>query len=108
MVDENGVKSLAYTHEVTVIVTGIDDLALLPKKYELSQNFPNPFNPTTQIKFSIPKISHVTLTIYNALGQKVVDLFDKELKPGYYEAEWNSVGFASGIYFSSSLPATCT
>jgi len=99
VIDENGVKSFAYMHEVTVILTGIDELSLLPKKYDLSQNFPNPFNPATQIKFSIPKTSHVTLTIYNALGQKVADILDKEFKPGFYNIKWNGGNMASGVYF---------
>ncbi|NOX90638.1 MAG: T9SS type A sorting domain-containing protein [Calditrichaeota bacterium] len=99
VIDEKGVKSLAYTHEVTVLLTGIDELTLFPQKYELSQNFPNPFNPVTQIKFSIPKTSRVTLTVYNALGQKMVDILDKEFKPGFYDVKWNSSGFASGVYF---------
>ena len=99
VIDENGVKSLAYTHEVTVVLTGIDELTLLPIKYGLSQNFPNPFNPVTHIKFSIPKTSHVTLTVYNALGQKIADISDKEFKAGFYNIKWNSSGYASGVYF---------
>lgn len=99
VIDENGSQSLAYTHEVTVLLTGIDKLALLPIKYNLSQNFPNPFNPKTHIKFSIPKSSHITLTIYNELGQKVVDLIDKEYKPGFYNIQWNGSQLASGVYF---------
>ncbi len=63
VIDENGAQSLAYTHEVTVLLTGIDELTLVPVRFDLSQNFPNPFNPETHIKFSIPKLSHVTLTV---------------------------------------------
>ncbi|HFE64716.1 MAG TPA: T9SS type A sorting domain-containing protein [Caldithrix sp.] len=99
VINENGLKSLAYTHEVTVVPTGIEGLTLYPRKYELSQNFPNPFNPVTQIKFSIPKTSHVTLTVYNSLGQKVVDLVDKEFTPGFYDIKWKGSDVASGIYF---------
>ncbi|MCD4692776.1 MAG: T9SS type A sorting domain-containing protein [Calditrichales bacterium] len=99
VIDKNGVKSLANSHEVTVVLTGIGELALLPIKYDLMQNFPNPFNPETHIKFSIPKSSHVTLTVYNALGQKVADLLDKEFKPGFYDIKWNGSDLASGVYF---------
>ena len=97
--DEKGIRSIAYTHEVDLTVTDIDESSLLPKKYNLSQNFPNPFNPQTEIKFDIPKRSHVTLTVYNALGQKVADLVDKEYKPGYYKIHWNASKFSSGVYF---------
>ncbi|GAB4372150.1 MAG: hypothetical protein Kow0042_15330 [Calditrichia bacterium] len=99
VIDENGLQSFAYAHEVTVVPTGIEEPDRYPKKYALSQNFPNPFNPVTQIKFSIPKTSRVTLTVYNALGQKVVDILDKEFKPGFYDIKWSGAGFASGIYF---------
>jgi hypothetical protein len=76
----------------------------LPERYSMSQNYPNPFNPTTQINFEIPVRSHVTLTVYNLLGQKVTTLVDKEMSAGRYIADWNSASdggtiVASGIYF---------
>lgn len=99
VLDENGIQSFAYTQEVIVLLTGIDEPTLVPIKYDLAQNFPNPFNPETQIRFSIPKASHVTLTVYSALGQKVADLLDKEFKPGFYDIKWNGSNLASGVYF---------
>jgi len=76
----------------------------LPETFSLGQNYPNPFNPTTQINFEIPVRSHVTLTVYNLLGQKVTTLVDKEMSAGRYIADWNSASdggtiVASGIYF---------
>jgi len=76
----------------------------LPKVYSLSQNYPNPFNPTTEINFDVPTKSHVTLTVYNVLGQKVSALVDKEMAPGRYVADWNGTTdggteVSSGIYF---------
>jgi len=76
----------------------------LPERYSMSQNYPNPFNPTTQINFEIPVRSHVTLTVYNLLGQKVTTLVDKEMPAGRYIADWNSASdsgtiVASGVYF---------
>ena len=75
-----------------------------PTTYSLSQNYPNPFNPSTEIKFDIPVRSHVTLTVYNVLGQKVTTLVDKEMPPGSYVADWNSTSdngkeVTSGVYF---------
>jgi len=73
--------------------------------YYLSQNYPNPFNPSTIIKFSLPVIlsgvegSFVTLKIYNALGEEVAVLLDKELTTGTYEFEWNANNIPSGVYF---------
>jgi hypothetical protein len=67
--------------------------------YALHQNFPNPFNPTTTIKYSIPKKSQVELAIYNTIGEKVDLLVNEEKSAGTYEVEFNSQGLTSGIYF---------
>ena len=71
----------------------------LPNKYSLSQNYPNPFNPTTKIKFSLAKESHVNLSVFNVLGEKIKELKNEVMKPGYYEVELNASDLASGIYF---------
>jgi len=65
----------------------------------LEHNFPNPFNPSTTIKFSLPSSVYATLKIYNALGEEVVMLLDKELTAGTYEVEWNASNLPSGVYF---------
>jgi hypothetical protein len=72
---------------------------IIPKSFALYQNYPNPFNPVTQIKFDIPKVSHVKLTVFDILGREVAVLVNGEMKPGTYNAEWNASIFASGIYF---------
>jgi len=76
----------------------------LPGTYSLSQNYPNPFNPITEIGFEVPIRSHVTLTVYNILGQKVTTLVDKELAPNSYIVDWGGTSddgskVATGIYF---------
>jgi len=70
-----------------------------PDNYALMQNYPNPFNPGTTIKFSLPSSSYATLKIYNALGEEVALLLDKELTTGTYEVGWNATGLPSGVYF---------
>ncbi len=70
----------------------------LPTVYNLEQNYPNPFNPSTTIKFSLPEAAHVSLIIYNALGQKVTELINTNLEAGWYNHEWNAGSIASGIY----------
>ena len=65
----------------------------------LEQNYPNPFNPGTTIKFSLPSSGYTTLKIYNALGEEVVVLLDKELTTGTYEIEWNATDIPNGVYF---------
>ena len=72
---------------------------LVPIKYALEQNFPNPFNPTTTIKFSIPKEVQVNLVIYDILGEKVKELKNEVMKPGYYEVNFDAISLASGVYF---------
>ncbi|HEX2897391.1 MAG TPA: FlgD immunoglobulin-like domain containing protein, partial [candidate division Zixibacteria bacterium] len=75
----------------------------LPTSYELAQNFPNPFNPTTEISFSLPERTQVTLEIYNVLGQRVRTLVDGNLDAGVHSVKWDSRDnegsqVASGLY----------
>ena len=73
----------------------------IPLEYSLSNNYPNPFNPSTTIRFGLPEKSNVKLTIYNSLGEEVSSLLDKELIEGYHEVEFNASDLASGVYFYS-------
>jgi len=68
-------------------------------EFFLEQNFPNPFNPTTKIKYQIPEVSFVTLKIYNVLGKEVATLINEEKPARSYEVEWDASGLPSGIYF---------
>ena len=77
----------------------------IPERFELSQNFPNPFNPSTTIQFSIEIERRVTLTIYNVRGEEVIELVHDELKtPGYHTVVWDGKNRAgrqvsTGLYF---------
>ena len=71
----------------------------IPQSYALSQNFPNPFNPSTTIRFELPEAGHATLKVYNSLGQEVATLLDGELGAGTFQAVWNAGGMPSGTYF---------
>ncbi len=70
-----------------------------PSDFGLSQNYPNPFNPETKIHFSVKERCHVSLQIYNVLGQKIRTLANKQYEPGMYRINFNSKGLTSGIYF---------
>ncbi len=72
----------------------------LPSKTKLWENYPNPFNPSTQIKFDLAKTGPVDLSIYNILGQKVATLVNSEKKAGSYTIIFNADNLSSGIYFS--------
>ncbi len=88
-----------------VLLTGIaEEEQQLPKTFALEQNYPNPFNPTTTIKYALPSQERVNITIYNALGQKVKTLVDKQQDAGYYTVVWDATNDAgnkvgSGISF---------
>ena len=75
-----------------------------PTSFTLSQNYPNPFNPRTQIRFDLPVKTHVSLTVYNVLGQRVNSLVDEVLSSGQYVVDWDGAdqsgsAVSSGIYF---------
>ena len=70
-----------------------------PTDYVLKQNYPNPFNPTTKIEYSIPKAGHVSLKVYNNLGQEVATVFEGDQRTGKYIATFDGTGLASGVYF---------
>jgi photosystem II stability/assembly factor-like uncharacterized protein len=70
----------------------------LPNEYCLMQNYPNPFNPMTTISYGIPTRSHVTLSVFNILGQIVAELVAGEKEPGSYTITFDASGLASGVY----------
>ncbi len=70
-----------------------------PVLHKLYNNYPNPFNPVTKIKFDIPEQSFTKLTIYDIIGKQVSVLVNRELNPGSYEAEFNASNLPSGVYF---------
>jgi len=74
----------------------------VPSEFRLYRNFPNPFNPTTRIKFSIPAGTggeKVEISVFDVIGRKVEVLVNEELKAGLYEVNWNASKFSSGVYF---------
>jgi hypothetical protein len=71
----------------------------LPTRFALGQCYPNPFNPSTTLKYALPIRSHVTLRIFNTLGQEIATLVNEIREAGYHSAEWNAGGVSSGVYF---------
>jgi hypothetical protein len=79
--------------------SGVKELPGLPRQFRLEQNFPNPFNPTTRIAFSLPRESHVSLKVYNMAGELVATLADEVRHAGNYAADMNAAHLPSGVYF---------
>ncbi|MBL0176478.1 MAG: T9SS type A sorting domain-containing protein [Ignavibacteria bacterium] len=65
---------------------------------QLDQNYPNPFNPSTTITYSVPNAGNVTLTVFNALGQKLATLVSGPAEAGNYKVVFDASGFQSGVY----------
>ncbi len=78
--------------------TSVDNENYITDSYELYNNFPNPFNPTTAIKFNVPFESRVNASVYNILGEKVTDLLNEVKHTGVYTINWNAENFSSGTY----------
>jgi subtilisin-like proprotein convertase family protein len=90
------------------IVDVEEDQDLLPSSFDLFQNFPNPFNPSTKILYQVPSIMHVTLKVYDILGNEITTLVNEEKPAGSYEVEFNASSsssfrlaqnLVSGVYF---------
>jgi hypothetical protein len=94
---------LNYLDQPTAIDAN-DLAAQIPQEFRLMQNFPNPFNPETTIRFAVPTSSDIKIVIYNSLGQKVRLLTEESFSPGYHEVVWNGLddtgtNMPSGVYF---------
>lgn len=79
--------------------TSVEEIPGLAQTYSLEQNFPNPFNPSTKIRFNIPEQGLVSLKVFNLLGEEVADLVNAEMTAGIYEVDFNAKAISSGIYF---------
>ena len=96
---------MTLTNLTVRVLVGVDSVvahritALVPDSYMLNQNYPNPFNPSTTIRYGLPQRSTVSLTVFNALGQRVRQLVNEEQEAGYHEVKFDGTGLASGVYF---------
>jgi hypothetical protein len=83
------------------INTGVADQShvVIPSQFALAQNFPNPFNPSTTIRFAIPSPGFVTLKVFDVLGREVATLVRDRVAAGEYSVAWNAVSCASGVYY---------
>ncbi len=82
------------------------EVELYPDNYNLSQNFPNPFNPVTTIRYQLPVAGDIRLKVYDILGNYVTTLVDDFQEAGYHEHKFIASNFASGIYFYTIIAGT--
>jgi hypothetical protein len=80
-------------------MVGVDQTPVVARNFRLLQNFPNPFNPSTTIRYGLPNRSHVSLTVFNTLGQQVALLQRGEQEAGYHEVMFDGSGLSSGVYY---------
>ncbi|MDE3058141.1 MAG: T9SS type A sorting domain-containing protein, partial [Bacteroidota bacterium] len=85
--------------EITTFIKGIPNV--LPNQFELFQNFPNPFNPSTTISYYLPANSIVTLKVYDPLGREIETLVNGYQGVGMHTVLFNARNFPSGVYFYS-------
>ena len=79
-------------------ITAVPELSEIPSQYRLHTSSPNPFNPTTSIRYDVPRRAHVRLAIFDARGRQVATLVDGMQQPGEHEVRWHAPDIASGIY----------
>jgi photosystem II stability/assembly factor-like uncharacterized protein len=91
--------SAVWRRPLSEIVTGADDDVVVPHTAELHQNFPNPFNPSTTIEYSLPHAGDVTLAVYDLHGRAVATLVDRVEQAGRKAVTWKASGVAAGVYF---------
>ena len=94
-------STLVYRLSEYLITEVKNDFFSSPQIFSLAQNFPNPFNPTTIIQYSIPYESNANITVYNTLGQIVKTFNEGEKEAGSYTINFNGEGLSSGVYFYS-------
>lgn len=88
------------TTSAVINVTGVDEklIGLNPSEFKLYANFPNPFNPSTKIRYAISETAFTTLRIYSLIGQEISILINEEKSPGIYEIDFNASELTSGTY----------
>ncbi len=90
------------TWSFRTIITSVNGIGNeIPETFKLYDNYPNPFNPVTKIKFDLPVNCYVRLKVYDITGKEVARLVNLKLSAGTYEYQWNAEKFSSGVYFYS-------
>lgn len=97
-VSDYGSRSLRVISGVLKFATSVNQESRAVNNFRLEQNFPNPFNPSTVVAYSVPSRTHITLKVYSVLGAEVATLADGPAEEGNYTAMFNAAGLSSGTY----------
>lgn len=84
---------------VSITITDIGENSANPTLFMLYHNYPNPFNPSTKIKYSVPEEEFISIKIYDALGNQISSVVNERKPAGVYEVEFNGSGLSSGVYY---------
>ncbi len=95
----NGTPVHRRTVALTIGLVGIEGVSEIPNNYELSQNFPNPFNPTTKINYNLKAQTHVKITVFDAMGRLISSLNEGVQEPGSHFITFNGATLSTGVYY---------
>jgi predicted nucleotidyltransferase len=97
---DNCFAASEFAPEQSLLITSVEGEKFnkLPAEYELNQNFPNPFNPNTTIRFSLPQTTQLKINLYNMLGEQVATLAEGMYEAGYHKVVFNTSSLPSGTY----------
>jgi hypothetical protein len=97
----NGGPGTGFVYRIRIAsTTSVKDLGFLPSKtFELYNNYPNPFNPSTIIEYQTKRSGFMTIKVFDVLGREVAMLVNEFIHPGMHAVEWNASGMPSGLYF---------
>lgn len=94
----NAEAGAVYTFTINSTLTAIGDEAGLPQEYSLGQNYPNPFNPATAIRYDVKESGHVSIKVFDMIGNEVATLVNETKPAGRYEVSFDASALASGVY----------
>jgi hypothetical protein len=95
-----------FTFTTDAIATSVETDGRMPQRFALEQNYPNPWNPTTTIRYRVGKTGLVSLKLYDALGREVMTLVNETQPPGQYLVDLDGSGLASGVYLYRLVSGT--
>jgi hypothetical protein len=96
--EASGLTSESDEYSLTV-TSDVGESASLPKEFALENAYPNPFNPSTTLRYQVPRAGHVQMVVYNLMGQEVARLVNQQVQPGTYAATFDASALSSGLYF---------